>query len=430
MTSFTSELILARLQALHPKSIDLSLGRIRRLLARLGHPELALPPVIHIAGTNGKGSTLAMLDAMLTAAGRRVHRYISPHLVRFNERILLGGEPIAEDLLADVLDECERANDGGPITFFEITTAAAFLAFSRVPADLLLLETGLGGRLDATNVVPAPRLTLMSPISFDHEAHLGRTLTAIAGEKAGIVKPGVPLLSGPQTAEAAAVLEDRCRARAAPFAIAGRDWTVEATAEGFLWRGRGTGLRLPRPALVGAHQLDNAGLAVAAALALDELAPPPAAIAVGLENARWPARLQPLADGPLRRLLPGTCELWLDGGHNPAAGEVLARSLPEIARGRPVHLVLGMLRTKDLRAFARPLAPLARGAVTIPVPDDPLSQEPAEMARELTTLGLPARPAGEIGEALAGLARELSTPALVLITGSLYLAGTVLRANG
>ncbi len=430
MTSFTSELVLARLQALHPKSIDLSLGRIRRLLARLGHPELSLPPVVHIAGTNGKGSTLAMLDAMLAASGRRVHRYISPHLVRFNERILLEGRPIAEDFLADVLDECERANDGGPITFFEITTAAAFLAFSRVPADVLLLETGLGGRLDATNVVPAPRLTLMSPISHDHEAHLGRTLAAIAGEKAGIVKPGVPLLCGPQPEEALAVLRARCRARAAPLAIAGRDWSVEAVPEGILWKREGTVLRLPRPALVGPHQLDNAGLAIAAARALGELAPPVEAIAAGLLEVRWPARLQRLAAGPLPRLLPPDSELWLDGGHNPAAGKVLARSLPEIARGRPVHLVLGMLRTKDLCAFARPLAPLAAGAVTVPVPDDPLSLEPDRMARELTALGLPARPAGDVCEALAGLARELATPALVLITGSLYLAATVLRANG
>ncbi len=431
MTSFTSELVLARLQALHPKSIDLSLGRIRRLLARLGHPELALPPVVHIAGTNGKGSTLAMLDAMLTAGGRRVHRYISPHLVHFNERILLGGRPIAEDFLADVLDECERANDGAPITFFEITTAAAFLAFSRVPADVLLLETGLGGRLDATNVVPAPRLTLMSPISYDHEAHLGRTLAAIAGEKAGIVKAGVPLLCGPQPAEALAVLDARCRARAAPLEVAGRDWAVEAAPEGILWRRHeGAVLRLPRPALVGPHQLDNAGLAIAAARALGELAPPVEAIAAGLLEVRWPARLQRLAAGPLPRLLPADSELWLDGGHNPAAGEVLARSLPDIARGRPIHLVLGMLRTKDLRAFARPLAPLAAGVVTVPVPDDPLSQEPGRMAQELAALGLPARPADGVREALTGLGRDLGAPALVLITGSLYLAATVLRANG
>ncbi len=430
MTSFTSELILARLQALHPKSIDLSLGRIRRLLARLGHPELHLPPVVHIAGTNGKGSTLAMLDAMLTAAGRRVHRYISPHLVRFNERILLAGRPIDEPLLADVLDECERANAGGPITFFEITTAAAFLAFSRVPADVLLLETGLGGRLDATNVVPAPRLTLMSPISFDHEAHLGRTLAAIAGEKAGIVKPGVPLLSGPQPEEVLAVIRARCRDLLAPLGIAGRDWTVEAEEGGILYREEGIHLRLPRPALVGPHQLDNAGLAIAAARALGDLAPSPAAIAVGLRRARWPARLQRLTEGRLARLLPGGSELWLDGGHNPAAGEVLARSLPELARGRPIHLVLGMLRTKDLRAFARPLAPLAATVVTVPVPDEPLSQEPAEMARELAALGFAARPAPGVEEALAGVARELAGPALVLITGSLYLAATVLRANG
>ncbi|HFD15740.1 MAG TPA: bifunctional folylpolyglutamate synthase/dihydrofolate synthase [Rhodospirillales bacterium] len=430
MTSFTSELILARLQALHPKSIDLSLGRIRRLLARLGHPERRLPPVVHIAGTNGKGSTLAMLDAMLTAAGRQVHRYISPHLVRFNERILLAGAPIDEALLADVLDECERANAGGPITFFEITTAAAFLAFSRVPADVLLLETGLGGRLDATNVVPAPRLTLMSPVSLDHEAHLGRTLAAIAAEKAGIVKAGVPLLCGPQQEEVLGVLRARCRTVGAPLRIAGRDWMVEPREDGLLYREGTVRLELPRPALVGPHQLDNAGLALAAARALGDLAPPAPALAEGLRRARWPARLQRLAEGPLPALLPPGCELWLDGGHNPAAGEVLARSLPELARGRPVHLVLGMLRTKDLRAFARPLARVAASAVAVPVPDDPLSQDPIEMVRELGGLGIPARPASGVAEALAELAHGLTSPALVLITGSLYLAGTVLRANG
>ena len=430
MTSFTSELILARLQALHPKSIDLSLGRIRELLARLGHPERRLPPVVHIAGTNGKGSTLAMLDAMLTADGRRVHRYISPHLVRFNERILLGGQPIEEGFLADVLDECERANDGGPITFFEITTAAAFLAFSRVPADLLLLETGLGGRLDATNVVPRPRLTLMSPISLDHEAHLGRTLAAIAAEKAGIVKPGVPLLSGPQPAPARAVLHARAHALGAPLQRAGVDWRVRPTAEGMLFLKEDIRLSLPRPALVGEHQLDNAGLAIAAARALGDLAPSPAAIAAGLRAARWPARLQRLAGGALARLLPEEVELWLDGGHNPAAGKVLARSLPELARGRPVHLVLGMLRTKDVQAFARPLASLAASITTVPVPDDPLSQDPGEMADRLSALGMPGQPAADVPEALRRIATGLSGPALVLITGSLYLAGTVLRANG
>ncbi len=430
MTSFSSELILARLHALHPKSIDLSLGRIERLLDRLGRPERVLPPVVHIAGTNGKGSTLAMLDAMLTAGGWRVHRYVSPHLVRFNERILLHGRPVPETLLADVLDECERANAGEPITFFEITTAAAFLAFAAVPADVVLLETGLGGRLDATNVVERPRLTLISPVSMDHEAHLGDTLAKIAFEKAGILKPGVPAVIGPQRPEALAVFEARAEAVGAPLLCEGRDYRVEARGERLVFEDAAGRLDLPRPKLAGCHQIANAGLAIAAARALGEFGLGPAALARGLRSAAWPARLQRLRRGPLVGLLPPGFELWLDGGHNPAAGEVLAQSLPGLARGRPVDLVVGMLQTKDLVAFLRPLAPLARSLTIVPVPDEPLGRDPAESVVELRAAGIPAGQAASVAAAVAALAGQGRPASLVLVCGSLYLAGAVLRENG
>lgn len=430
MTSFSSELILARLQALHPKRIDLSLGRIERLLDRLGRPERALPPVVHIAGTNGKGSTLAMLDAMLTAAGWRVHRYISPHLVHFNERILLHGKPIPELLLADVLDECERANAGEPITFFEITTAAAFLAFAAVPADIVLLETGLGGRLDATNVIANPRLTLISPISMDHEAHLGDSLEKIAFEKAGILKAGVPAIFGPQRPEALAVLETRAKALAAPVTVYGRDFHVTVRDERLLFEDASGRLDLPRPKLAGCHQIGNAALAIAAARALGEFRVGPAALARGLRAASWPARLQRLRRGPLVALLPQGFELWLDGGHNPAAGDVLAESLPALARGRPVDLIVGMLQTKDLVAFLKPLAPLARSLTIVPVPGEPLGRDPEQSVAELDAAGITARRAESVAAAIAALAREPLPASLVLICGSLYLAGAVLRENG
>ena len=288
MASRASDLILAGLHALHPKSIDLSLGRVERLLAALDHPERRLAPVIHIAGTNGKGSTLAMLAAMLQAAGRRVDRYISPHLVAFNERILIDGAPIAEERLARCLERCEVANAGLPITFFEITTAAAFLAFAEGQAEWVLLETGLGGRLDATNVVPRPRLCLISPVSMDHESYLGDTLAKIASEKAGILKPGVPAVIAAQPPDALAAIEERAAEVGAPLLLQDRDWGVWPTATGLRVEASGRRLELPRPVLAGTHQIGNAGLAVAAALQLDEAKLNTKAIGRGLEGARWP----------------------------------------------------------------------------------------------------------------------------------------------
>jgi dihydrofolate synthase / folylpolyglutamate synthase len=427
VTSFSSDLILERLRALHPRAIDLSLARIERLLAALGHPEQHLAPVVHIAGTNGKGSTLAMLDAMLQSDGRRVQRYISPHLVHFTERFLFDGRPIDEPELALVLEHCERINLSLPITEFEITTAAAFLAFARRPADLLLIETGLGGRLDATNVI-TPRLTALAPISLDHQSFLGEQLAQIAFEKAGILKAGVPCIVGPQPAEALAVIEARAAEVGGPLQIHGRDWRARREGDRLLVETAGRTLDLPLPVLAGAHQIDNAGLAVTCALALGDLAPRRAAIAAGLRTARWPARLQRLVSGPLVDLLPAGSALWLDGGHNPGAACALAESLKD-PDPRPGHLIVGMLRTKDQRGILAPLTPLARSIRTVPVPDEPASWDPLAAAHWLRESGADATPAASVDAALAALAQAEPQPLRVLICGSLYLAGHVLRDN-
>ena len=430
MTSPASELILARLPALHPKSIDLSLGRVERLLAALGNPEQHLPPVVHIAGTNGKGSTLAMLHAMLQAGGHRVDRYISPHLVRFNERILQDGQPIAEDQLAECLQSCEVANDGAAITFFEITTAAAFLAFAESPADWVLLETGLGGRLDATNVVARPRLCLITPVSMDHESFLGDTLAKIAFEKAGILKPGVPAVVGPQRPEARAVIEARAAEIGAPLLVHGRDWSVHGTATGIMVEAGTQRLDLPRPRLEGVHQIDNAGIAVMAALQLSEAGLSVVSMGRGLTEARWPARLQRLTQGPLIDLVPPGTTLWLDGGHNPAAGQVLAESLGTLARGRALHLVVGMLTTKDLGQFLAPLAPLATSLRFVPVPGGSPSHDPRASAATAGLLGARAATADTFVAAVRAIIAQETPPYDILICGSLYLAGEVLRSHG
>jgi dihydrofolate synthase/folylpolyglutamate synthase len=388
---------------------------------------------VHIAGTNGKGSTLAMLDAIAQSDGRRVQRYISPHLVRFNERILFDGQPIEEPELASALEECERANGGQPISEFEITTAAAFVAFTRHPADLVLLETGLGGRLDATNVIDQPRLTALAPISVDHQGHLGERLDQIAFEKAGILKPGVPCMVGPQPAEALAVIEARAAEIGAPLQIHGRDWQAWRSGDRLRVESRDSALDLPLPVLVGAHQIDNAGLAVACALALGDPAPNPAAIAAGLRAASWPARLQRLERGPLLDLLPAGSALWLDGGHNPAAGHALADSLRAHSLGnsdpRPWHLIVGMRKAKDQHGFLAPLAPLVGSIRTVPVPDEATSWDSLAAAERLRDEGVAATSAASVGDALAALLRAEPGPLRVLICGSLYLAGEVLRDN-
>lgn len=428
MTSVASDVILARLQGLHPKSIDLTLGRLQRLLKALGHPERQLPPVVHIAGTNGKGSTLAMLDAMLRADGKTTGRYVSPHLVRFNERILMNGQPIDETVLTHFLDRAERANDDQPITFFEITTAAAFLAFAENDANILLLETGLGGRLDATNVIDQPVLTLISPVSLDHQGFLGDTLREIAGEKAGILKPGVPCIVGPQQSEALDVIEAHAQRINAPLIMHGRDWQI-GSANGHLvvsWDGRR--IELPKPALKGPHQFENAGLATITALNLGALSPSQISINKGLLDVVWPARIQPLQSGPLVDMLSTGSSLWLDGGHNPAAGQAIASAFDD-EDPRPLHLIVGMLNTKDAKGFLAPLIPLAKSLQTVSIPGEPASQNPNALAAEARAMGAKVQPAASIEAALLLIETEAKAPVRILICGSLYLAGPVLRAN-
>ena len=428
MIAAASDIVLTRLMRLHPKLIDLSLGRVERLLAALGNPQDRLPPVVHVAGTNGKGSTIATLRACLEAGDRRVHVYISPHLVHFHERIRLAGRLIEEAHLVDLLEECERANNGAPITYFEITTAAALLAFFRTPADFVLLETGLGGRLDATNVVRRPAATAITPISLDHQAFLGDTIAAIASEKAGIIKHGSPAIIGPQLPEADTVFAERAAALAAPLLRFGREWNCEAASDGMRYTGPRWKLDLPLPSLLGAHQVVNAGTAIACLEQLPGHPIAPDAIAAGLRHIDWPARMQRLTHGPLVAMLPDGWELWLDGGHNPGAGEVLAAAISSWA-DRPLYLVVGMLNTKDSVGFLGPLAPHAKAlvAVTIPGEQNPL---PAEaIAAAARSVGLPATTAASVEEALGSFMLG-SRDGRVLICGSLHFAGTVLAANG
>lgn len=428
MTNPDSDLILTRLQALHPKSIDLSLKRLERLLEALGHPERALPPVVHIAGTNGKGSTLALLDAMLAADGKRVQRYVSPHLVRFNERILFDREPISEPAFTDLLDRTEQANQGLPITFFEITTAAALLAFAERDADILLLETGLGGRLDATNVVDQPLLTVITTVSYDHQAYLGDRLEQIAGEKAGILKKNVPCALGPQAPESLDVIKARASELDAPLIQHGRDWTASHAGDRLKVQISGSTLDLPLPALPGEHQIDNAGLAIAAALNLGDLAPSHQSIGLGLEKARWPARLQALTSGPLATSVQAGSTIWLDGGHNPAAGEVLAAFFND-GDHRPLHLVIGMINTKDSLGFLTPLAKIVTSLHAVSVPDEHASLDPANVVRDAHDLGIQAEVASSVEVAISTINQRIHSPVRILICGSLYLAGHVLRAN-
>lgn len=425
---------LDRLGRLHPKLIDLSLDRVWRLLEALGNPQDQLPPVVHVAGTNGKGSVVAFLRSMMEAAGYRVHAYTSPHLVRFNERIRLAGADIDDELLADLLEEVERANGDRPITFFEVTTCAAFLAFARVPADLVILETGLGGRLDATNVVTRPAVTVITQIAKDHEQFLGGHIEAIAAEKAHILKPGVPCIVAKQERKAAQIVELRSLEVGAPTVIEGKDFHIRAAVGGDLtYQGRAVTWHLPPPGLPGAHQVRNAGLALAAAERLsDTFDLPETALSRGLASARWPARLQHLTKGPLVDLLPEGWELWLDGAHNPAAAKMLATFL----RGwtdRPLDMVMGMMGPKDADGFFKPLGPRIHRLRAVPVPDAETGSGKtpdavAEAARRQFVRDVGT--ADTVESALRALVAQADGPRRVLICGSLYLAGSVLAENG
>ncbi|AUQ61126.1 bifunctional folylpolyglutamate synthase/dihydrofolate synthase [Phaeobacter inhibens] len=419
----TSDAILARMMALHPKIIDLTLDRVWRLLAALDNPQDKLPPVIHLAGTNGKGSTQAMIRAGLEGGGKSVHAYTSPHLARFHERIRLAGELISEQHLSEVLDECYAKNGGENITYFEITTVAGLLAFSRMPADYTLLEVGLGGRLDATNVI-TPEVSVITPISIDHEQFLGNTLAKIAAEKAGIIKRGVPVVVGPQPDEAMEVIEATAARLRAPLIAYGQHWHVWEERGRLVFQDEAGLLDLPLPALLGAHQIQNAGAALAV---LRHMGADEAACEAAMTNAEWPARMQKLKTGPLVDVAP-EAELWLDGGHNAAAGLALAKVLAGLP-ARPTHLICGMLNTKDVSGYMAPLAPHVESLTAISIPDEvnTLSAEETEAAAKSVGIA-----AGTAESTIAGLQAIIAKDphARVLICGSLYLAGHILRDNG
>ncbi|MBV9261895.1 MAG: bifunctional folylpolyglutamate synthase/dihydrofolate synthase [Pseudolabrys sp.] len=425
--------IVARLTALHPKRIDLSLGRIERLLAALDHPERKLPPAIHVAGTNGKGSTVAFQRAMLEAAGLRVHAYTSPHLVRFNERFRLVGSLVSDAELSAALEECEKANCGAPITVFEMTTAAGMLLFSRHPADVLLMEVGLGGRLDATNVIDKPSVTIITPISVDHVDFLGDSLEKIATEKAGIIKRDVPVIVASQPRDALAVIERQAARMKAPIRIAGENWTATEERGRLVYQDDNGLVDLPAPKLYGRHQFENAGLAIAALRAVPSLKIPQAAFEAGVTKADWPARMQRLSHGKLVGLAPPGSEIWLDGGHNPDGGRAIAAALADLEERvpRPLVVIAGMLATKDNTGFLQNFTGLARKLITIPLrgaEKGVAAQELSDMARRI---GLSSISRDSVEDALAAAATlDLEPPPRVLITGSLYLAGEVLKANG
>jgi len=425
--------IVARLTALHPKRIDLSLGRIERLLAALGHPEQRLPPVIHVAGTNGKGSTVAFLRAILEAAGLRVHTYTSPHLVRFNERFRLDGKLVSDEELSTALEECERANAGAPITVFEITTAAGLLLFSRHPADVLVLEVGLGGRLDATNVIGSPLASVITRVSVDHTDFLGDSLAQIAGEKAGIIKRNVPAIIANQQRDALAVIERQAGKLNAPLKIAGEDWTATEERGRLVYQDDDGLLDLPAPRLYGRHQYENAGLAIATLRTIKRLRVPPPAYEAGMAKADWPARLQRLTHGELLMHAPQSSELWLDGGHNPDGGRAIAATMADLEErvSRPLVLIVGMLASKDCAGFLSNFAGLARRMIAVPVPGVEKSVTAEALADTARGIGLSATSRDNLSEALEAARKlDLEPPPRILITGSLYLAGEVLRENG
>lgn len=418
-----SDAILARMMALHPKVIDLTLDRVWALLAKLDHPERKLPPVIHIAGTNGKGSTQAMIRAGLEQSGAAVHAYTSPHLAMFHERIRLAGTLITEEALSEILDRCYTTNGPDPITYFEITTVAGLLAFAETPADFTLLEVGLGGRLDATNVVDKPAVTIITPVDLDHQQYLGDTLAAIAGEKAGIIKRGVPCVVGPQHEESMDVIEAIAARLGAPLMAHGQHWHVSEERGRLIYQDETGLLDLPLPALAGPHQIMNAGAAIAALriLGRDE-----DACEAAVTKPYWPARMEHLTTGALVDLA-APAELWLDGGHNPAAGHALAATLRQQPE-RPTHLICGMLNTKDIGGYLAPLAQVAQSLTAVSIPDE-VNTIPAEQtAAEATKVGLPATTAPDVETAISTI-KAKHPNARILICGSLYLAGHVLRVN-
>ena len=421
---------LERLKALHPKLIDLSLDRMRRLCAAVGDPQDRLPPVIHVAGTNGKGSTVAYLRAMAEAAGLKVHVFTSPHLVRFSERIRLAGTLITDEYLADVLDRVEAANAGHEITFFEITTAAAFVAFAEVPADLCIVEVGLGGILDATNVIQRPAVSVIAPIDIDHREFLGDTIAKIAVEKAGIIKPEAPVVSARQQGDAEDVLDTTAALAGVELTLMGRDFDAWSERGRLLVQMKDRLLDLPAPSLPGEHQFANAGLAVAALLALGDSRIDEAAMGRGIASAVWPARFQRLNAGPLaERAKAAGADLWLDGGHNPHAGRAVSRAVADLAArdGRPVALISGLLANKDATGFFTPFRGVATKVFTVTF-EGHAAASAAETAAAAELAGLRAAACASVEDALTRALQLKPTPH-VLICGSLYLAGEVLAMS-
>jgi len=431
--SLRSTNVLDRLKLLHPQAIDLSLGRVQRLLAELGHPERHLPPVVHVAGTNGKGSTIAFLRAIARANGKSAHAYTSPHLVNFHERIVLGdengGAPIDEDDLLNSLYRAEIANKAEPITLFEITTVAAFLAFANVGADLLLLETGMGGRLDATNVVDFPAATVITPISLDHVAFLGETISAIAHEKAGILKPGTPCIVGPQSDEALKVIEKRAKHLGVPLLVYGRDFSSSMQGGQLRFESKFGTYDLPLPNLLGEHQLENAATAIATAHVVFGTRLDSKKLDEAIVGADWPARLQKLGRGSLHKFVSQGTEIWLDGGHNPAGAKAIAKAISTFQASSPVHLIWGMLETKDARSVIDAFRDHVEQVFTVPITDEPNAFTTHALADIARDAGLKAVPTNGIRHALME-SQASSRCSRILICGSLHLAGRALQLHG
>ncbi|WGS20708.1 bifunctional folylpolyglutamate synthase/dihydrofolate synthase [Bradyrhizobium sp. ISRA464] len=431
------EALIARVSALHPKRIDLSLDRMLGLMERLDHPERKLPPVIHVAGTNGKGSTIAYLRAILEAAGRRVHVFTSPYLVRINECYRLGavggGKLVGDDELRATFEHCEQVNAGNPVTIFEMETAVAFCLFAKHPADVALLEVGLGGRLDSTNVVETPLASVIAPVSMDHMEFLGDTLTSIAGEKAAIIKRKVPVICAEQAPEAMSVIEAQASRMRAPLHAAGQQWHVSIERGRLVFQDERGLMDLAAPKLFGRHQFDNAGLAIATLRAIDAFKLNMAAYEAGVVNAEWPARMQRLVSGMLVSQAPQGSEVWLDGGHNAEGGRVAAAALGDLEErvSRPLVVIAGMMGNKDAGAFLANFAGLTRHIIAIPVPGRDNGMPPERLADAARALGMRVEIAADVEAALQRLAMlAYEVPPRILVTGSLYLAGPVLAANG
>jgi len=419
-----SDVVLDRLLSLHQKIIDLTLDRVTRLLKKLNNPEDKISQVVHIAGTNGKGSTQAFLRAAIESSGESAHVYTSPHLTRFHERIRVAGSLISENVLADILNECELANNGKPITYFEITTCAAFLIFSRIKADYTLLEVGLGGRLDATNILKKPKLTIITPISMDHVQFLGSTIEQIANEKAGIIKEGIPCIVGHQSKDAIDVIKKRAIELKSKLKIYGEHWQVYAKSDKLIFKDAMGFLELPLPKLIGQHQIENAGTAIAA---MRELSIPDEACKESMKNVYWPARMQRLESGPLVKMA-NESEIWLDGGHNQAAGIAISNALEQLPKGRTNILICGMLKTKDLKAFLNPLFNSAKFLYGIRIQGEENSNSAETIVNQAREIGFSAFKTQKVSDAILQIIKAHPN-SRIIICGSLFLAGKILQDN-